>query len=157
MLKMMLPHMKSESGLVGTLVKALTGQKELYAQLLALAKQQSQHVAVGDSESLMRVLAARSRLIDQVAPLDRELQPYKGRWQEVLDGLPANDREVVGTLLRDVQQLLGDILAQDEQDKESLIRQKEQVGVELKRTVTGAQVNQAYGVKRPTGSVFGGF
>ena len=156
MLKMMLPHMKNESGLVGTLVKALTGQKELYAQLLTLAKQQSQHVAAADSESLMRVLAARSRLIDQVAPLDRELQPYKGRWQEVLDGLPANDREVVGTLLRDVQQLLGDILTQDEQDKESLIRQKEQVGVELKRTATGAQVNQAYGKKRPTGSVIGG-
>ena len=155
MLTMMLPHMKNDGGLVGALVKALAGQKELYAQLLALAKQQSQHVAAGDSESLMTVLAARSRLIDQVGPLDRELQPYKGRWQEVLDGLPVTDREIVGNLLKDVQQLLSDILAQDELDKESLIRQKEQVGSELKRTVTGAQVNRAYGMKRPTGSVIG--
>ncbi|MGN6367024.1 MAG: flagellar export chaperone FlgN [Phycisphaerae bacterium] len=155
MLKMILPHMNSNGGQTGALVKALTGQKELYVQLLALAKQQSSHVAAGDSESLMRVLGERSRVLDQVAPLDRELQPYKGRWQEVLDGLPAAEREVVGNLLKEVQQLLGDILAQDEQDKESLIRQKEQVGTELKRTVTGAQVNRAYGVKRPTGSIIG--
>jgi hypothetical protein len=155
--KMMLPNIGASpsSGLVSTLVKTLAGQKDLYVQLLALAKQQSQYVATGESESLMRVLAARSRLIDQVGPLDRELQPYKGRWQEVLDGLPANDRETVGTLLKDVQQLLADILAQDEVDKQSLIRQKEQVGSELKRTITGAHLNRAYGMKRRTGTIIG--
>jgi hypothetical protein len=157
MLKMMLPNLNNgpAGGLVTTLVKALSGQKELYEQLLALAKQQSQYVATGESESLMRVLAARSRLIDQVGPLDQELQPYKGRWQEVLDGLPALDREKVGTLLREVQQLLSNILEQDEVDKQSLIRQKEQVGSELKRTVTGAHLHRAYGVKRITGTVIG--
>ncbi|HUO10190.1 MAG TPA: hypothetical protein VM008_17925 [Phycisphaerae bacterium] len=157
MLKLMLPNLKNESagGLAATLVKALSGQKELYVQILTLAKQQSQYVATGESESLMRVLAARSRLIDQVGPLDQELRPYKGRWQEVLDGLPATDRERVGTLLKEVQQLLSDILAQDEVDKQALIRQKEQVGSELKRTVTGAHLHRAYGVKRNTGSVIG--
>jgi hypothetical protein len=136
---------------LSTLVRALTGQKALYVQILVLARQQSEYVATGESESLMTVLAARSRLLEQVAPLDRELQPYKGRWQEVLDGLPQRDREVVGGLLKEVQQLLSDILAQDEKDKESLVRQKTQVGSEIKRTVTGAVLNRAYGVGRPRG------
>lgn len=131
-----------------TLVRALSGQKSLYMQILSLARQQSEYVATGESESLMSVLAARSRLIEQVAPLDRELQPYKGRWQEVLDGLPTAERKTVGGLLQEVQKLLSDILAQDERDKESLVRQKGDIGSEIQRTVTGAAVARAYGVKR---------
>ena len=142
---MVMHNLKSSGGTVPTLVRALSGQKVLYQQILTLARQQSQYVATGESEALMTVLGARSRLIEQVLPLDRELQPYKGRWQEVLDGLPAADRKVVGGLLQDVQQLLGEILALDERDKESLIRQKSVIGVEIKRTVTGSALNKAYG------------
>lgn len=132
-------------GLVHTLVRALTGQKSLYEQILTLARQQSQFVATGQTESLMTVLGARSRLIEQVVPLDRDLQPYKGRWQEVLDGLPPADRKIVGGLLQDVQKLLADILELDERDKESLVKQRSVVGVEIKRTVTGVALNRAYG------------
>ena len=132
-------------GLVHTLVRALSGQKSLYEQILTLAKQQSQYVATGETETLMTVLGARSRLIEQVVPLDHELQPYKGRWQEVLDGLPSADRKIVGGLLQDVQKLLADILELDERDKESLVKQRSVVGVEIKRTVTGVALNRAYG------------
>ena len=105
-------------------------------------------MAAGESEAADGHAGGASRLIDQVAPLDRELQPYKGRWQEVLDGLPEKNRVVVAGLLREVQQLLADILLQDEQDKESLVRQKTDIGVQIKRTVTGAAANRAYGVRR---------
>ncbi len=158
MLNMMLPNSNASSagdGLVSTVTRALSGQKELYIQLLALAHQQSRYVAAGESESLMTVLAARSRLIDQVAPLDKQLQPYKGRWQEVLDELPPVDRQTVASLLKEVQQLLSDILVQDEQDKESLTRQKSDVGTQLSRAVTGAVLNRAYGMKPRTGSLLG--
>ena len=134
--------------MTAAIVRALTGQKNLYTQILSLARQQSQFVATGENEALMSVLAARSRLIEQVSPLDQELQPYKGRWQEVLDGLPQKDRETVGGLLKDVQQLLADILAQDERDKESLIRQKSHVSTELNRAVTGAALHRAYNIGR---------
>ena len=132
--------------MVDTVRSALSRQKAIYVQILALAKQQGGHVAAGESEALMTVLAARNRLIQEVAPLDRELQPYKVRWQQVLDGLPTADRRVVGELLQEVQRLLGEILAQDERDKESLMRQKSAVGVELNRSVSGAALNRAYGV-----------
>lgn len=155
MLKMMMGSIAQGSPQTTAVVKALTAQRELYVQLLALAKQQSQYVMTGESEALMTVLAARSRLIDQVAPLDKELQPYKGRWQEVLDGLPQVQKEAVAKLLKEVQGLLSDILAQDEKDKESLIRQKTEVGVQIQRTVTGRTLNNAYGVKPRTGSVLG--
>ena len=101
------------------------------------------------------MLAARSRLIDQVVPLDKELQPYKGRWQEILDSLGAAERQSVAGLLKEVQQLLGDILAQDEVDKESLNRQKAQVGAQINRAVSGTALNKAYGVKPQSGRTLG--
>ncbi len=138
--------LRREGGAAGALVRALAAQKSLYGQILALAEQQSAMVTEGHGEGLMTVLAARARLIDQVAPLDRELQPYKGRWQEVLDGLPEQDRKTVGGLLKDVQQLLSAILSHDERDKASLIRQRTEVGGEIKRAVSGAALNRAYGI-----------
>ena len=159
MMKMMMGNAaapaREEDALVPMLVRTLSAQKSLYVELLALAKQQSQFVITGETESLMTVLGARSRLIDRVAPLDKQLQPYKGRWQEVLDTLAPKDRPTVAGLLKDVQQLLGDILAQDEKDKESLTQQKTQVGQELKRTVTGATLHRAYGMKPRAGVVLG--
>jgi hypothetical protein len=134
---------------------ALAAQRDLYLQLGQLARQQSEYVATGESELLMTVLAARSRLIEQIVPLDEKLTPYKGRWQEVLDGMPAEDRERVVPLLKEVQGLLADILAHDEADKESLVRQKQQVGSEIGRAVTGTVVNKAYGVKPRMGGGLG--
>ena len=140
-------ELKRRESLVEMLVRALSGQRGLYVQLLALARQQSGYVATGETEALMAVLAARSRLIEQVGPLDQELQPFKGRWQEVLDGLAPADRAKVAGLLKEVQQLLGDILAQDEVDKASLQRQKADVSGQIKVTVTGAALARAYGRK----------
>jgi hypothetical protein len=143
------------SAIVGTLVATLNAQKNLYVELLALAKQQSHYVSTGESGPLMTVLGARARLLDRVAPLDVQLQPYKGKWQETLDGLNAADRPVVAGLLKEVQQLLGEILAQDERDKEVLTKQKAEVSVELNRTVSGVALNRAYGGKPRTGSLIG--
>ncbi len=133
-------------GLVAMFVRTLSAQKAIYMQILGLAHDQSRFVASGESESLMAVLAARSQLIQKVAPLDAELRPYKGRWQEVLDGLPTGDRRVVGGLLQEVQRLLSEILEMDERDKDLLVRQKTVVGGEIRRTVTGKALNRAYGV-----------
>jgi hypothetical protein len=146
---------KAAGSLGQMIASALMAQRDLYVQLGALARQQSQFVATGETENLMQILAARSSLIEQIAPLDAKLSPYKGRWQEVLDGMPLEDRQKVVPLLKEVQALLADILAADEADKESLIRQKQQVSNEIGKTVTGAVVNKAYGARPRVSAGFG--
>ena len=132
------------------LVQTLSAQRDLYIQLAELARRQTDLVTAGRSEELMTVLAARSRLIDQLAPLDAQLQPFKSKWQTVLDSLGAEDRSAVSTLLTQVQQLLSDLLEQDEADRQALIRQKTDVGTQIGRTVTGTQLNRAYGSRPRT-------
>jgi hypothetical protein len=62
---------------------------------------------------------------------------------------------VIAGLLKEVQQLLGEILEQDERDKESLTRQKSDVSVALNRTVSGVALHRAYGGKPRSGSLIG--
>ena len=129
------------------IAQTLASQRDLYVELGALARRQSEFVATGQAEELMAILTARAAMIEKITPLDKELQPYKGHWQEVLDGLPEGERAKVGGLLMEVQKLLADILAQDEADKESLTRQKQQVGDQIGKMVSGSALNRAYGVK----------
>jgi predicted nuclease with TOPRIM domain len=138
----------------GKITATLAAQHTLYAQLRDLAKQQSEFVATGQSEALMTVLAARQRLIERLAPLDKELQPYKGRWQEIIDGLEEPARGTVSKLLMDVQQLLAQILERDDADKQSLIRQKTEVGLKIQGAIAGRQLNKAYGM-RPSAAMSG--
>lgn len=133
--------------MAGNIATSLAAQRDLYLQLAKLARRQSEYVASGQTEELMEILSARARVIEQIEPLDKQLQPYKGRWQETLDTMSLADKQKIVPLLKEVQQLLADILAQDEADKESLVQQKQQVSAEISKTVAGAALNKAYGVK----------
>ena len=57
-------------GIVPVLVRALSGQKAAYSQILSLARQQSAHVAAGESEALMVIFGARNKLIHDIAVFD---------------------------------------------------------------------------------------
>jgi predicted nuclease with TOPRIM domain len=141
------------SELSGTaLAGLLAAQRDIYHRLAELACQQSGHVAAGEAEELMSVLGARAHLIDELTQLDQQIKPYKPRWQELLATLGAAQRAQISDLLAQVEKLLAQILAQDEADKEALVRQKSEIGAQLQGTVTGKQLNRAYGIrpKAPT-------
>ena len=152
------PLMNSAPGpaaLEQKLINALTAQRAIYTELAALAKKQSDYVNSYDTENLMAVLGARSRLLDQIAPLDRDLQPYKECWQQTLEKCGMDARGVITMLLTQVRQLLADILERDETDKEILVRQKQEVAGQIRHTVTGTQVTRAYGARpRPNRAQF---
>lgn len=138
-----------------TLIDALSAQRAIYTELAALAKKQSEYVNTYDTENLMAILGARSRLLDQIAPLDRVLRPYKDCWQETLEKCGTDARGVITMLLTQVRQLLADILERDETDKEILVRQKQEVAGQIRHTVTGTQVTRAYGARpRPNRAQF---
>lgn len=130
------------------LMDLLRRQQDLYKQLSTLAAQQSEFVRTGATEKLMTVLASRSRIIEQIEPLDKQIQPYRANWDATLTGMPEQDRAAVQSLMAEVQQMLANILKQDEEDRKLLMEQKEEVGAQINKTVTGVQLNRAYGVKQ---------
>ncbi len=129
------------------LMDILTRQHELYQQLSALAAKQSELVRSGDTNTLMSVLGARQNILEQLSPLDQQLQPYRATWDENLSAMTPDNRAKAQKLMAEVQQMLAAILKQDEEDRQSLMAQKEDVGAQIGQTVTGVQLNKAYGVK----------
>ncbi len=137
---------------VGAVLMDLLGRQQgLYRQLATLTAQQSEFVRSGATEKLMSILSARARIIEQLEPIDRQIQPYRANWDATLAALPAEERTGVQSLMAEVQQMLADILKQDEEDRKLLMEQKEEIGLEINKTVTGVQLNKAYGVRPKMG------
>ena len=93
---------------------------------------------------LLKILAGRQRLIDRLSLIDRELRPIRADWQKVSASLPAAQREEAKGLIDSVQAILGEIIARDTADTQTLHTQQKKVAAEIQGAVTGKRVNQAY-------------
>ena len=76
----------------GKLIELLTQQSLLYRQLQELAQKQTDLVNGSDPEMLLKILAARQRLIDRLAAVDRQLQPIRDDWTTVSQSLNPSQR-----------------------------------------------------------------
>ena len=128
----------------GKLIHLLTQQRLLYRQLKELAQKQSSLVDGNDPETLLRVLAARQRLINKLSSIDRELQPIRSDWQRIAGALPGEQREQAQELVAQVQEILGEILASDAKDSEALQGHQAKVRREIQGATKGKQMNRAY-------------
>ena len=126
------------------LIHMLSQQQLLYRQLRDLAAKQSTLVEGGDPEMILRILAGRQRLIDRLTALNRELEPIRTDWQNVMDSLPTSQRQEAQSLVASVQEILGEILASDERDTKTLQSQQQKIAGEIKGASVGKRVNRAY-------------
>lgn len=133
------------------LINLLNQQRLLYRQLQELAQKQSGLVNGSDPEMLLRVLAGRQRLIDRLTALDKELEPIRRDWQEIAQMIPPQQRQEAQSLVESVQEILGEIIARDETDSQTLGRQRERVAGEIRTATAGRRVNNLYAKAGPVG------
>lgn len=129
---------------LSTLVSLLERQLALYRGLSELSAQQSATIEQGEPEPLLNVLASRQRVIEDLTGVNRELEPYRKRWDDLWASLAESDRGRIGDLVRAVQQLLTQIIAQDERDRSALQAAKNRVGAEVQRISRAGAAVQAY-------------
>lgn len=129
---------------IPTLIELLKRQQTLYEQLQQMGDEQSALVADGRTEPLIALLGRRQIVIDQIAGLNRSLEPYRADWDELLDTLSAEQRATVTSLVNDVQSLLARIMEQDDRDRAALQDAQSRVGGELKKVNRGNQAAAAY-------------
>ena len=126
------------------LIELLTRQYFLYGQLRELAQRQSLVVDGNDPEMLLKILAARQRLIDQLMGVGRELAPIRAEWPKVAKSLTTEERRETQRLIDSVREILGEIISHDEDDYKVLNTQKKKVADEIRGTTAGQRMNQAY-------------
>lgn len=118
---------------VPRLFALLEKQRALYQSLSELSRQQAGTIAEGRADALLAILAARQKLIDQIGMLNADLDPFRQRWDAILAALPAGERARAGDLVKQVQQLLGQIVEQDERDRNALTVARNRVQTELQK------------------------
>lgn len=127
-----------------SLVALLKKQQAIYQQLRQLSDQQATLIDQGQPEPLLALLGQRQKLIDDAAGLNTQLDPYRRGWTSLWAGLGDADRQTIGNLVRDVQDLLGAIVQQDERDRQALQEAKGRVGAEMQKLSRGAGAVNAY-------------
>ncbi len=125
-------------------VSLLTRQRDLYLRLKDLAYSQRKLVDKSDPEMLLKVLANRQRIIDQLSLIDRQLRPLREDWQKISGCFSDAQRNNVNLLIDQVKNTIEDILNRDKKDTETLTYKKNEIAIELKKARTGRQMGKAY-------------
>lgn len=140
---------------VHKLIELLQRQRGLYEQLRGLGHQQGQLIESGSPQSLLAVLSQRQQLVDDLADISGQLEPYRDRWEAFWGGLSEPDRHQIGALVGALEGLLAGIIDQDDQDRKRLEQSKAVVGHELGRvTQTGAALQAYRNTPPPSASRF---
>ena len=126
------------------IITLLSRQRDLYLRLKDLAYKQRELVDKSDPEMLLKVLANRQRIIDQLSIIDRQLRPIREDWKKVSDSFSDNERNNVNLLIEQVKSTIEDILNRDKKDTETLTSKQQEIAVELKKARTGKQMGKAY-------------
>ncbi|GAB4111149.1 MAG: hypothetical protein Kow00105_19820 [Phycisphaeraceae bacterium] len=129
--------------------RLLTEQRDLYRQLKALSDQQSASIREGSTEQLLSVLSQRQNVIDSLSRLNAELAPYRDRWSQISDSVGDARKTQLRDMLDEIEQLLQQVVAQDEKDREDLKLAQQQIGTQLTRVGQAGRVLKAYA---PSGS-----
>jgi len=130
------------------LTDLLTQQRDVYLQLRDLARVQRGAIESEGSEDLLRILGDRQRQIRRLTEINSRLEPLRGRWDQLQQGLDDGDRQQVGELVQQVKQLLGEILEQDKGDCETLKERTEASRSGAANIVLGHKLNAAYAAGR---------
>lgn len=119
------------------LISLLEQQLRLFEHLAELSDRQQGLVDDGQAEQLLALLAQRQQLIDHLDTVNGELEPYRNQWDQFWPGLEDSQRQRIGPLIEQAQQLLERIMQADDRDRGRLESAKIEVAAEL------SQVNQA--------------
>jgi len=126
------------------LIQALAAQCELCTALQALAERQSVLIRSGDGDALLRVLAERQGLVDQISELNDHVAPYRRQWETCMAAVSPEQRAALDTLVSTLTLAVDAIARQDDADRAALESQRSAISAELTGVVRGKGAVAAY-------------
>lgn len=123
----------------------LQRQAGLYRELQSLAERQRDAICGADTRPLLRLLADRQKLTDELTEVSGRIAPYRERWNELRDALTTQQREAADRLLREAAERLGRVIQTDEADARLLAVRKSQTATAATAVQSGQRMLAAYG------------
>ncbi len=133
-------------GVYARLCRVLDRQSELLTQLSEMSPRQHEAVESEDPESLIRVLASRQELIDELMGLEPEVAALRREWAQRTDADDVQRRAVTDRF--DATALLAArVTSADTRHLEELKRQRERLAGDLAAITRGQSATRAYEAK----------
>jgi hypothetical protein len=132
----------------------LRQQQELFTSLDALSIQQAELIESAQTDRLLEVLAERQVLIDAIARLNIDIEPWRARWSEFISALSEAERQHIRQCVEAVAALAERIAARDDRDRSLMEARKGAIAAELGNINRGRGAMAAYssGGPRPESS-----
>jgi flagellar biosynthesis/type III secretory pathway chaperone len=127
------------------LAAAIDRKHAVLDELRELGRRQLELIAVADLSSLLRVLAGKQRLVEQLQSIELDLdrfrhqQPAERRWQR------AEDRIRCAQILLRCESLIGEIIEQERRSEVELAHQREDAAGRLALLQSADEAHGAYG------------
>lgn len=118
----------------GRLRLLLDEQETLFVRLDALSKRQQSLVESERTDELLRVLTERQTVIDGIAGLARELQPFRDQWEAVLAEAKPEQRDRLAQQVERMADLAALVATRDDADRKLMERRRDSLAGELAGT-----------------------
>jgi len=118
----------------GRLRLLLDEQEALFVRLDALSKRQQSLVEGERTDELLRVLTERQTVIDGIAELARELQPFRDHWDAVLAEAKPEQRDRLAHQVERMADLAALVATRDDADRKLMERRRDSLAGELAGT-----------------------
>lgn len=112
---------------VPRLQRLLDRQHGLYTELDTLSRQQGGHIESGDTSALLSVLTARQTIIDQIATVNTDLDPFVRSWSRLLAQVTPDQRTDLESRFSSIDTLVAGIARRDDDDRHRLETRRKSV------------------------------
>lgn len=127
-----------------SVAELVRNQRDLYRSLHRLAERQRRLIAADDPSALLSLLSQRQSLTRSLVELGQRLAPYREDWPATSESLDPSHRREVQDMLDEARDLLGQIIAADEEDARLLTARKAKAAADLTTFRSGRQAVCAY-------------
>jgi hypothetical protein len=117
---------------------------QVLVQLRDFGRRQAELVSGGEIGALLKLLAAKQKLIAGLQTLESELKPYYLQDPETRTWRSPADRAECATMANDCNALLEEIVALERQGAEQMDARKNDVAQQLQQVHSAAHVRGAY-------------
>ena len=123
----------------------LQQQLDHYESIHQLATQQRESITTSDTEALMSVLATKQEHIRTIEQIESQFGDLHDRWDKEYEQLTTATRAPIQAIITRLREVLGEIVADEDQDRAALEATKTETASDLNRVQKGKALTKAYG------------
>lgn len=125
--------------------RLLDEQLALAGTLDEMSREQTQTLAAGDAEGVLEIVCERDGIVQRMADLAVEVEPFVRRMGSLASQMHPEDRTALRARLDRLDEMLGAIEERDAADRAVLESRREALGRDLATLAKGRHAHGAYG------------